>query len=676
MSVCERLYEVQLHFKKRKSDHCQKIDEAQKMRTEYIEQAKDLMVGLYASSLSIWTVINAKPDISLHDALKRQYKAIVPNSKAKIARFLRDLRANPAALLAKLQKEPESPHAFMCLVCLFNFCWSEESMSTFLDFVQQADPKMQPLLSQCLLVNPLTHVYFRAAVSRAFDLVSVKTDDEMSDMILCGLKEHASMLPLFIRRSVEQAKDGTGLFWNTFLKTVLVHFYLFGVAPIEYTVFVGDKINSVIAKLEKFFAGKEGRAFVKELLDVQKNPVICKEPSEKLLLSVAPEFRSISCLDAKDLKAFMESDTKIESGLLFVQMASTERSKGERDTFYDVSDNVLSMVRRFLMDADLLKLPEEREETIDYFEQLASLSSVFGDSELEFQLDRLAEKLSDTPMSIEDICTKLEESIKNKKEDAGTDPLEDVIPYNNQYAYVKRLKEMNDEVQKRAAAWLEFQCVLKAFNEAIAQPGNELPADVKQLPKYVSRVGPVVLKSAGLEDDIPIMRAFCSMILARTDIVKSIQQRSDVKKMDEEIHSFITKNKDTILEENLNMDFLEPYKKNPKKFVKFNEEFELACQSQLPFSCLDHIHRAYNMLATLLQMSDIGEIGADQLVPFALTATVLANTPGIWKTQALMSDLMTQLTGTLTPIEHAAEYSLIQFTSTCQYLQRIMTGQE
>lgn len=621
--------------------------------------------------------MHSKPAPSLQSTLKQQFTATVPNSKATIARFLRDLRSNPAPLFSKFaQEHTKSPHTFMCILCLFNFCWSEESVDMFLEFMQQADPKLRPSLCECLLVNPLVHVYFRSSIGPAFDLVSVKTADEMKDMILQGLKDHASMLPSFIRKCLTHSKHAPALFWNAFLKNVLTYFYMFGIAPIEYSVFVGDKIESVVSSLEKFFTSKEGNAFFADLMDTKAHPIICREPSEKLLLTVAPEFRSISCIDADDIKDLMGADAKIGSGLLFVQMASTEVSKGIRDTFYDVSDNVVSLVRRFLMDADLLKLPEERHETIDYFEQLASLSNVFGDSELEFQLDRLAEKLSHSPMTIEQICSGLEESIKNKKEDGAPDPLEDVIPYNNQYAYVKRLKEMNDEVQKRAGQWLDFQCILKAFNETVSQPGNELPSKAAELPKYVSRVAPIVMESASVDDDISSMRAFCSMVLARTDILKALDQDAEVKKMDKEIHTFITKNKDMILNEKLNIDFLEPYKKSPKKFAKFNEEFELACQSKLPFSCLDHIHRAYNMLATLLQMTDMGEIGADQLVPFALTATVLANTPGIWTTQTLMQDIMTQLTGPMTPIEHAAEYSLIQFTSTCQYLQGIMAGRE
>ena len=671
MSVCERLYKVQLQLKKIKTDYLRKIDEAQKLREQYMDQTKDLMVTLYATSLCMWTVMHSKPDPSLREVLKQEFHATVPNSAAAIARLVRTVRSSPAALFAKLQKDgAKLPDAFMLILAMFNFCFFEESTETFPEFVAKCDTDLKGAVCECLLVNPLVYAYFKSALIAAFDQASTKTEVELKDLMLQGLKEYAPMLPVVVRVVVKDAQDPASMFWNSFLHKVLKSFFLFGIAPIEFMLFNWQKLQAAVTLLRGFFGSDAGKAFVLDLIDEQKHPVICKEPSERLLLSVAPAFRSISCLNADFIADFTPDDINVGKGLFFVPISCAEVKRTSTST--SVESSTVGLVRRFLMDADLLKLPEERAETIEYFEQLASLSNVFGDVDLEVQLDKLADSLIEHPISIKEICAIFERRISTQSRDMTGDPLSEVAPYNSQFLYVKKLKDMMAEVQKEAVRWLDFQCLLSSFDQVSAIAGNEPPEDPSVFSKYVAKITPLVLKETSLEPEVDVMRSLCSIVLARTNVLDAFEAREDIKKMDTEIRTFIEKNRQKILSENANFDFLEPYKKDPSKLSLFNEEIQLACQSRLPFSCLNHIHKAYHILSTLLKMADIGEIGADQIVPFALTATSLANPERIWTTKTMMSELLSPLTAQHTPVEPASEYALIQFTSTCQYIQDIM----
>ena len=63
-------------------------------------------------------------------------------------------------------------------------------------------------------------------------------------------------------------------------------------------------------------------------------------------------------------------------------------------------------------------------------------------------------------------------------------------------------------------------------------------------------------------------------------------------------------------------------------------------------------------------IADIGETGADQLTPFSMLAIGCFNELGLWTLQTTLKDYISPLFGGKTPVDHAIEYSVIQFIST------------
>jgi hypothetical protein len=72
----------------------------------------------------------------------------------------------------------------------------------------------------------------------------------------------------------------------------------------------------------------------------------------------------------------------------------------------------------------------------------------------------------------------------------------------------------------------------------------------------------------------------------------------------------------------------------------------------------------------------LGEIDADQLVPFAIVATVSANPLGLALTSEFLTQFVEPLAACGSPVDHQQEYTVIQFMSTCQFLFEKMSEAE
>jgi hypothetical protein len=136
---------------------------------------------------------------------------------------------------------------------------------------------------------------------------------------------------------------------------------------------------------------------------------------------------------------------------------------------------------------------------------------------------------------------------------------------------------------------------------------------------------------------------------------------------DDEVRTFLTDYKGALIDCH-QQAFLQIYKENPAKLELFFKEFRKGFDTQMPFSRIAHIHCAYQILSGLLQMQGIGEIGADQLVPFAIVATVSANPLGLASTSEFLTQFVEPLAACGSPVDHQQEYTVIQFMSTCQFL--------
>jgi hypothetical protein len=150
-------------------------------------------------------------------------------------------------------------------------------------------------------------------------------------------------------------------------------------------------------------------------------------------------------------------------------------------------------------------------------------------------------------------------------------------------------------------------------------------------------------------------------------VALSVQLELRVNNRDQDLHDFLSGYRTALIDCH-QQTFLQVYKDNPQKLELFFEEFESGFDTQMPFLRITHIHCAYQILSGLLQMQGIGEIGADQLVPFAIVATVSANPLGLASTSEFLTQFVEPLAVCGSPVDHQQEYTVIQFMSTCQFL--------
>jgi hypothetical protein len=155
--------------------------------------------------------------------------------------------------------------------------------------------------------------------------------------------------------------------------------------------------------------------------------------------------------------------------------------------------------------------------------------------------------------------------------------------------------------------------------------------------------------------------------MERTGLIDSFRSRSELKAADNRCVEFLKRHRDDIFNQE-QQSFLQPYKEDPSRLNAFVREFNFASGTDLPFDQLEHIHAGYQILACLLQMQGIGEVGGDQIVPLAMLATVYANPPRLASMHAMFSEYIRPLVETTSPLDHPLEYSLTQFLSTYEYI--------
>lgn len=185
-------------------------------------------------------------------------------------------------------------------------------------------------------------------------------------------------------------------------------------------------------------------------------------------------------------------------------------------------------------------------------------------------------------------------------------------------------------------------------------------------------------KWSNIQPDFVTHRNFHSCLSFKLGLFNEIKTEKEIIDEAEKMNKFLNDNKDKLIDYSQHK-FLEIFVKEPQRLRYFNEEFKIAFSSNMPYVRIEHIHQAYQALIGLLQIQGMDEIGADQITPFAMTATVMLMT-------SMNSDFVYELTYTYTylfryinpfiaeynVLNHPEEYSVIQFLSTYQYLYQYM----
>jgi hypothetical protein len=664
MSVTDRLYEIQKELKSRKALRYRKSAEATRLCESFTNQVSEFMGSLYSCAFSIWHVLNLPPNVFLRELISRKIEPAIPPSVEQIANLLMQYRSSPLELLAKFPNEGSSfaLAEFFGVLALFNYGWSAEAADHFVRIVAQCDPPLIPKICECLLVHPLVQIYFREALSPVFQKLATGTSQLQTAQ--ANLKASAPLLPDFLRRILTSCPDPVAVFYGVFLKRFLQYYALFGIGHPEISYLLEKEVHILGLELQRFFTGKDGRRFVEEI--ASGGLPVCLEPSEAFLLRISPGYQPATAIDKRRVRDLLGLDVSSDRDVFLVPLTSTAQPPA-RNAGTDMGDSVASAARRVLTASKLVRLRGTFGSAFGYFDEIAALSAAAGDVALDQELANLYGHIESNPAPIETICDVLESDLRYKAATKDRDQLVSIAEYSPQFRYIAKLQAIAAEIPKNALQIIEFSATCQVVDE-IFEGAKITPANlIAKFPAAVERLAAHLNYSL----TFTAYRSLFSVLAKRTELIESFRERADLKAADARCVAFLSAHREEIFAQE-QQGFLQPYKEDTARLAQFVSEFQIASATELPFDQLEHIHVGYQILASLLQMQGIGEVGGDQIVPLAMLATVFANPPNLASMHAMFSEYIRPLVETTSPIDHPLEYSLTQFLSTFEYIMAKM----
>ena len=628
------LYQLQLRIKRNAVNRVRKKEEIVGLRTSFNEEIQNFQISLFNSASQIWEFLNNGKDFSklnaVHPVQQAEIQKTSQNTNSLITRRdnLNDF-LNVNIVNGRIPKQ-----SYLLVLSLFNFCWSEESTTAFVSKLLSCPKSQQRILATCLIPNSSIQVYFVSVLKDVFNNFEYQPIDKLASLCIEKLKKYSPLIPTFMRQIISQANY---LFFDLLLPFV-DYFSLFGICHNEITLFYPNKKEELIAALKKFFMSKESFTFYRELLQA---PPLCVIPKELSIREIDPKYIPLTLLTPEIF------DVKKPT---FVPLSTSTYMSAT----HSVPDrNFTGVVRNILLDCELICLEKEKASPTECFADLVSMTSFLGDPELEQSLEEIEKYIGQHPnLTIQNICDMVNSELDKEENSEEQNPILSVSKYTRQSVFIKKNIEINNNIPINAQSLLNFFKLKNDIEKETSLPKMNF---TDLFLKYKDK--------ADCKTSFQLRNMF-SILLKKTNYLAT----KDFPEADKSFHDYLEKNKEKIVNQ-IKQDFLEPYKKDPSLLKLFFDEFELAFQTKLPISRMEHIHNSYTILIGLLKEQGITDIGADQIVPLAIVATVYSNPIGLATTQKIFKEILQPLVNTASPLDSAQEYSLIQFLSSLQFLE-------
>ena len=674
----ELLYNLQMLIKKDYVNHQKKVEEVQRLCCSYNKQIQSYMYSQYVSGIHIWTVLNSENKKIASNIPPEPTKI---NTNPDLMKCLWNLRKDPSKLIEMYGKQDKlTLNGFLMTLSLFSFCWSEEEADSVALFISQLpDDKSAELFCQCLLVHPLIQNYFILALKPVFKSLQKKKNERnpkknahyLKLKLIKSLKKLSPILPEFFKFILKNTSGNRSLFYNVFLKNFIDYHLLFGIGEPDADICAKDDLSMLINSLSRYFDNEKSDELLEKICSNEQNSIICILPSEKKIQDIDVNYQSLTLLESRWL-CEVDPSLRVIAKLCFVPLSYSKIP--ESGSFINEKLSLPQIIHKFLIKADLVKLQEKFPNVIDYFQKLADLSSEFGDPELEKDIESMYNSSDDiSKLTMEGICKSIEEEFLNKEKDNKQNPLKEISSYSSQYSYINMLKELVLNLPKNHENMVDFNTIVSLIQKYMSDPQNKIPTKeevysnpstfvtlFKQINQKISTDNSLLGNSSKNTKNIHLI------LIHHYNILQHL--KNELSEKDKKISQILSDKRDILLDTSQN-DFLKTYEKNPEKLNLFINEFIGGLNIEMPLACVSHINKAYLVLVELLQLQKIDEVGADQIVPFALYATVLSNPQTIFSTFKYISSYVQTIPGLLDPPE---EYSMTQFSSTYHYLEEKM----
>ena len=680
MNTNDKIYELQLWLKQNKVDQKRKKHEVKTLFNSYEKQIKDLIHNLYDFSNHLWFHLNEKSFDYLNN---------IPNDvnncentqeiTLKLASFRGSLNH---FVSSNFVDDPYLPRRFFVLVLsLFGFLWSKESADLFCEFLIQLEIKLLPKYAQCLLVNPLVQIYFISVLRPIFDKISNENENEESlfKLVLDLLSQYQPLLPDFFKKLLLQSSSRSYLFYDIFLKSFITNFSIFCIFDPCMLAFHQDKINKLVNKLDEYFATEQTNDFVLSLIN--KSESISIIPMEEKFIKIYKHYIPSTIIEKNiiefvqsnntDPKQFFSSNEVIDE-LVYIPLSSHASVSTISPTTFQ-SDSALNIACRILLASNLIHIDRQIANAYEYLDLLADISFSNGNPVVESELEKFQNIASN--LTLNELCTMIDNKINILQISNGDDQLQNISQYSSQFSQMNRLIEiLNNQINssKTTINFYGIQKIVSMFIEENAPPENI--ADSEVFISYFINASKYIQDNSTIpigQNNIISNSNLHSFLISRLDLLNKLQKDPSVIEKDQQMHEFITKYMQDLIDYNKHY-FLDQYKKDPELLKFVMKDFETAFTSDIPNVRLTHIHAAYQSLSVLLQIQGLNEIGADQIIPFAMLATIYANPLNLASTYEFFARYFEPVNKDYHFIESSNEYSLIQFMSTFQFLRQKM----
>lgn len=643
MSIGDRLYEVQLRLKKNDVNKKRKNEEVASLMASFETQIQNYLYALYSSAVSIWTILNTNKEQILTQFAKIKPQPELPLLPQEFGIKAMELR-DSNEFFEETGKSPLSLENFLLTLTIYKFLWSSEAVDLFLTRLLQQNPTVISNFASCFLIHPLTQVYFTSVLRKVFRQLD---SPNLKDVLLTMLQSYSQLLPGFLRTLLKAHPERHALFWNVFLRPILENYSVFGVEIPDLLLYEEETLNNLVIELESYFSDQSSIEFVDSVLS---NPTdISIVPSELALKNVDPNYESITIVD-RDC-GYFDSDCP---PLFYMKSESSSGMNVDLSSLDSLSQ--ASIVKRFLLQAKLVRIERTYDTAFEYFQEIANLSCTFHDPLLEIGLDGLSSFLEcENPMSIEELVSMVEANVEADESDKAEDTFAVISKYSSQFGYLTRLHKMVTAVTDNAHVYVDFLRI-RNYVQSI-----QVDTTAPFVTEY-AKVAGGISKAVGIpKPEHVVFRTVHAML---TKIYKC---NFEISEEDKRIHDFLEREREELIQLQP-PEFIEIAKGYPEELSCFCRELQLAFSTRMPLARVSHIHACYQSLTWILQTHGFRDIGADQLVPFAIVATVCANPIGLSTTYHYLVDYINPVLMKAAPIDHPEEYSVIQFVSTYQFL--------
>ncbi|EAY13228.1 hypothetical protein TVAG_097980 [Trichomonas vaginalis G3] len=660
----ELLYKIQLQIKK--DDECQQrqLDETKRIKTDFMSQIQNYVITLYNFVLAM--NFGVKDNEQPFNPLKKN--SIQLSEDQNLSEFVDYLSSNFLDVLdACFGAETSLPkEAIELILTNFHYFWADEYCQKFYQTIVKSNQNIRAKLCRVLTFQPNTMIYFVSVLSKVFDSI----DDDINTYDLINIFTEyavklAPMLPLFVRKCLLLMDDPHVIYFQI-MEPILNNFEYFGIAHPEIRQYDLETIENLIEEIKDYFNRDSTESFIHKIID--KEEYYSSQPQEIKIIDVISEYKQFT-LVTPGIFSINYPNFKFASKPPQIPVFVNSNTKIERDPPPEFQlDETYEAIIQFLLHAQLNRVSSvDGDNPMNYFQSLCDLSSVYGDPDLEDDLDKLMRLVQFD--SLKELLEKLENYYQAKMQHIQFNPLKVITQYSLQNRYIQRLLDFVAKIENRKIEAIEYNSMLSKLKNIDDLAVHDKNGDFSEsfcevFTKISNQLGATSLSE---------LRAVFNTIGIKNRIFTKMGN-SLIEK--DSRFRFCICHFSTEIINTQSADFMEQFKNDPSKFEVFVEEISVATRSVSPLEACSHISNCIQLLCSLLESVGLKEIGADQITPIFIVAICIAHPSGLIILSEIMFKCIVPLFTIKSPLDRQIEYSCVQFVSAVKCINEFLASKQ